>query len=352
MNKFRYNYYESTPDEPTPTQPAKNSPDKGKVQPLSVPVDQFERVVGWLSDQEIAYIIRDQNEFHIQTYHIKTGAIREILTISEPILEVRIHPNLDKIGVVTSENILSASIHIYSVIGEKIDELIIESSEMYWDWDSSQSQQIFFSAFYEDWSFDSFIYSTETKELKRVDSADPFGKWGSDSNLNVINWQEGESLTGGAILNIDSETMKVQELPGNHTIYMESSNEMSMKVSISADQQFFIYTLIRTEDGKTTSFELPSISNYSQWFIPEIEWLSDGTIFTFEAKESGLMDTISPEYSLVKLSIDSTKKVVHKGPYQSFACAPLGESCLIGAQLENLLFVGSGESSSWIEVIE
>jgi len=327
-------------------------PDEKQVIPFTLPEAIFDRVVGWLSNQEVLYITRKQQEFQLHAYNIETGKSRSVLAISDPILEVRIHPDLTRIAAVTSSNSLSATIHIFSITGEKVDELTIESSEMYWDWNSNQASQIFFSAFYEDWSFDSFVYTGETKELNRVDTTDPFGKWGHNSIINVINWLEADSLKGGTIREIDSETMSVKDLQGIHTIYKEANKEGDVTVSISDNQQTFIYTLANIKEGGTSTFELPSISNYSQWSIPEIEWLSDGSLITYEASESGLIDSISSVYKLVRLSRDGNKTLLMEGAYQPFTCAPSGNQCLIGVQLEEMLMVESGEVIPWIDIKE
>lgn len=314
-------------------------------------VDNFERVVGWLSDEEIVYITRQRDDFLLHTYHIASGVTSNLLTIKDSILEVRIHPDLTKIAIVTSSNSLSATIHIFSVTGEKIDELTIESSEMYWDWHTNRSDKLFFSAFYEDWSFDSFVYSSKTKELKRIVTLDPFGKWGSDSTIHVINSEENDAISGGKERVIDTDTMRFRDLKESNTIYMETFKNLSVTVSISEDQKSFIYTL-KDFNGKSAVFELPSISNYSQWFIPDMELLSDGSLVTYEASESGLMDTISPNYSLVKLSLDATTTEIAVGPYHLFTCSPSGQRCLIGVHLEEILMIESGQKTPWIQLKE
>jgi len=339
------------PEESIPSNPAEPSTTE-EPPVLSLSDGSFEQVAGWLSDDEILYITREKSQFKLNSYNLQSAETKNLHSMDDSILEVRIHPDLTRIAVVTSDNALSATIHILSVTGEKMDELTIESSEMYWDWNTSEPDKLFFSAFYEDWSFDSFVYSSDSKDLIRVDTSDPFGKWGSESSINVIVWKENDSLTGGKIRKISSESMIFEDLLAENIIYTESYKEVDVTVSISEDKQSFIYTVVNGYDQKTSTFEMPAISNYSQWFIPEIEWLSDGTILTFEAKEAGLMDTISAVYSLVSLSADNGKTVYYEGPYQSFACAPTGHRCLVGMQLEELLIVESGKTISWLEINE
>jgi hypothetical protein len=342
---------EITPEQSIPSD-FKDSASEENPSILSITGGSFDRVAGWLSDEEILYVTREQNQFKLNTYNLQTEKIENLQTMDDSILEVRIHPDLTRIAVVTSSNTLSATIHIFSLNGEQLDELTIESSEMYWDWNTNEPDKLFFSAFYEDWSFDSFVYSSETKELERVETSDPFGKWESVSSLNMIIWEDNDALTGGTIRKISSENMSFKDLPVQNIIYTESYNEVDMTVAISEDQQSFIYTLDYENGQKTATYELPAISNYSQWFIPEIEWLSDGSLMTFEAKEPGLMDTISTTYSLVRLSVENEKTMHYEGPYQSFACAPAGDRCLVGMQLEELLKVENGEIIPWLEIKE
>jgi hypothetical protein len=320
---------------------------------LSIQNQNFERVVGWLTNEEILYVTRQGSDFSLLTYHIETGVSKEITKITDPIIEVRIHPDLSRFAVVTSKNSLSATIHILSGVGEEIDELMIESSEMYWDWDSNHYEQLFFSAFYEDWKFDSFVYSSEKKEISRIETKDPFGKWGHDSTIQTINWPPNDALSGGALrdMNIHSKTFK--DSKDSNIIYMESFKEISLVVRISENQENFLYTITNNKDGKNATYEMPAVSNYSQWFVPEVEWLADGRVLTYQAAESGLMDSIPTDYELVQLTSESTvKQSIWEGPYGSFACSPSGTHCLIGVQLEEMLIVESGKVKPWIEIKE
>lgn len=324
-----------------------------EVSRLSISRENFDRVVGWVTNEEILYVTRQQSQSSLRIYHTETGESKEITEILEPIIEVRIHPDLTKLAVVTSSNSLSATIHIFSVVGEKIDELTIESSEMYWDWDSSHNDQLFFSAFYEDWTFDSFVYSSKTKEINRIETTDPFGKWGYDSTIQMINWQENDALSGGSLREVNSKTMSFQDSKDTTIIYVESNRETNLTVRISEDQQKFLYTVTNIKDEKSVMFEMPAISNYSQWVVPEVEWLDDGTIVTFEAKESGLMDTIPNDFILVQLNHeDNVKTSIWEGLYEPFTCTPSGNLCLVGVELEGMLEVGSNEMKPWIEIIE
>ena len=317
---------------------------------LSIQSKNFERVVGWLSNEEILYVTRQGSDFSLSTYHIKTGEKKEITKIDDPILEVRIHPDLTKLAVVTSHNSLNATIHIFSVLGDKVDELIIESSEIYWDWDSLNSKQLFFSAFYEDWTYDSFVYSSVKKEVSRMETSDPFGKWGYESTIHTINWPPDDSLSGGSLREVNVDTMSFKDSIETNIIYVESFKEINLTVRISGNQKFFLYTLTNRVDGKNKTYEMPAVSNYSQWFVPEVVWLDDGTMITYQAAESGLMDSIPSQYTLVQLTSDSDKRSIWQGPYESFTCSPLGSHCLIGAQLEGMLVVGRDTVRPWIEI--
>ena len=126
-----------------------------------------------------------------------------------------------------------------------------------------------------------------------------------------------------------------------------------MTVRISGNQQFFLYPLTNHVAGKNKTYEMPAVSNYSQWFVPEVDWLADGRMLTYQAAESGLMDSIPTDYELVQLTSESTdKQSIWEGPYGAFTCSPSGTHCLIGVQLEEMLIVESGEVKPWIEIKE
>jgi hypothetical protein len=193
----------------------------------------------------------------------------------------------------------------------------------------------------------------KTKEINRINTTDPFGKWGHDSTIQMINWSENDALSGGSLRELNSKTMSFQDSTDSTIIYVESYKEMNLIVRISEDQQLFLYTVINITDGNSATYEMPAISNYSQWFVPEIDWLDDGTIVTFVAKESGLMDTIPKDFTLVQLTHETTSNTsIWEGPYEPFTCTPSGQLCLVGMELEGILNIGSNVLKPWIEIIE
>ncbi|MET1014467.1 MAG: hypothetical protein ABWX61_08150, partial [Paenisporosarcina sp.] len=110
-----------------------------------------------------------------------------------------------------------------------------------------------------------------------------------------------------------------------------------------------IYLLTNMKTGGKKKFETPALSNYSQWFIPEIIWTNKESFITFTSPVPGLLDANQPNLVLEEFNIKTKHQLEVEDGYGQLVCSPSGEECLIGDGLSTLINLSSGEKMKWIE---
>ncbi|MET1014236.1 MAG: hypothetical protein ABWX61_06975, partial [Paenisporosarcina sp.] len=183
-----------------------NSVDKANVPPTVylAKSEEFDRVIGWVSETQIMFVEINKEGSHVYTYDLKRHKKTHVITVDMPIIDVKIHPSKTHFALIMSDNSIQATIGIYELEGTKVDEFSIESSEVVFEWHPLNVDQMIVTAFYEDWTFDTFTYSSKTQAMSLISSTQPFLKWSSNNQLVGVDWKENDALSGGHITEISS----------------------------------------------------------------------------------------------------------------------------------------------------
>ena len=339
--------------------PPVESPERSKeVKELKVPSqyfaksEEFDRVIGWISETEIMFLEKNMEGSHIYTYDLNSNKKTHHATVEMPINDVIIHPSKSHFTILMSENSLQAIIGIYEMGGTKVDELTIESSEIVFEWHPSQVELMTVTAFYEDWTFDTFMYSSKTQILELISSSQPFLEWASINELVGVDWKENDALSGGPLSTISISDGSISKSNESNYIFVDYFENSSLTIQIDQDRELFIYKLFDLTNKTEKIFETPAISNYSQWFIPEIIWTNEDSFLTYISPNPGLLDVNQSRLELVEFSFKSEKeRVEFDEGYVQLICSPNGEYCLKGEGLFTIINLNSGEELKWIEYI-
>lgn len=314
--------------------------------------EEFDRVIGWISETEIMFLEKNMEGSHVYTYDLNSNKKTHHATVEMPINDVIIHPSKSHFTLLMSENSLQAIIGIYEMGGTKVDELTIESSEIVFEWHPSQVELMTVTAFYEDWTFDTFMYSSKTQILELISSSQPFLEWASVNELVGVEWKENDALSGGPLTTISIADGSISKSEESNYIFVDYYEELSLTVQIDQESELFIYKLSDLKNKTVKIFETPAISNYSQWFIPEIIWTNQESFLTYISPNSGLLDVNQSRLELVEFSFKSeNERVEFDEGYVQLICSPNGEYCLKGEGLFTIINLNSGEELKWIEYI-
>ena len=94
---------------------------------------------------------------------------------------------------------------------------------------------------------------------------------------------------------------------------------------------------------------MPLVSNYSEWVIPEIEWINGESFLYKGALRSGQLDELSSEFNLYLHEVGVSKIITEGLDADSITCSPSGKRCLNGYTFEEVIEVESGDRRNWIE---
>lgn len=312
----------------------------------------FDRVVGWISETSLIMIERDKDEFLVYAYDVYTADKTLITTVNKPIIQVNIHPSKGHLAIIMSDNSLQATIQIVTIDGKAIDELTIESSEVYLDWNTTNVNLLLITAFNKDWTFDTFVYSSLTQEMTIIPTLHPILKWASEDKLVAINWMAEDALLGGRMMEISTQTSEVNETEDSGYIYFDMYKDYLVSVKIDSENEEFVYTLSNVITNDTKVYRSPALSNYSQWYVPELVWTENHSFLTYIATKPGLIDSFDGEFLLTEFNLDSKKVKNADFSYSTLQCTPSGDRCLSGTLYEEIWDLVTGDVFNWLEIKE
>lgn len=162
-----------------------------EVQQLQMNATTFHSVVGWLSNEEVVFIEKKASIYELKTFNLLTKETTTIFKENAIMTNVLIHPEKEYLLIHTSTDSSSATVKVISLDGNVQNEVIIESTELEIVWNDVNPLHILFTAFYDDWSFQTFYFNRSNNVLQMLSIEDPFPKWFDDLRL-VLSVQEEE----------------------------------------------------------------------------------------------------------------------------------------------------------------
>lgn len=350
-NRIQEEAHEKKPevDESTlPTVPPVTTPKE--ISPILLASSSFHSVIGWLSNDEVAFILVENGKWTVQSYTVSNGTWKTIYTTTTPIIQGIIHPNKELILLHTSNNSSSAEIQIIHKNGYLVQSLSFESSELYMDWNPTNSDLIVFTTFYEDWTYNTFIYDATTQNLQSIEVENPFVKWFDEHYLMVLKGSD-SSLDGNELLLYSVSDQSLKETGISHVVDVQNLGESMLYVQINEQEKLFEYSLKENDTENSFEWSSPAVSNYSEWMAPIISVVNPQQLIMIKAVESGNVDEIENRGLISSISLNGEKEL-GETVYQPIACAPNGEVCLGGYEKENWIQLYPLEEKEWIRLSE
>ena len=337
-----------TADPTLATAPASNSPKE--IPSITLTSSTFHSVIGWLSNDEILFILLEKGKWTVQSYSISNDSWKTIYTSAIPIIEGFIHPNKELILLHTSNNSSSAEVQIIHKNGYLEQSLTFESAEIYMDWHPTNPDLIAFTTFYEDWSYNTFVYDGSTQNLQSIEAGNPFVKWYDDKQLMLLEGTD-SNLDGNKLIlySLDDKTLKDTGI--NHLVDVQNLGDSMLYIQINEDKKLYDYRLVNKEGKDSLEWTSPAISNYSEWVIPTISVVKPGQIITMKALESGNVDESGDKGIISSISLEGEREW-GQVLFQPISCAPDGKTCLGGYELENWIQLNPLKEKVWIHLDE
>jgi hypothetical protein len=307
---------------------------------------KFHFVADWLTESKVIYVEKENGLYQVNSFDFESGQTDTLYEDDSMIIDVLVHPSKKYLLLHTSDNATSATVKIVTMDGTLQDEVSVTSKELAIEWNDIDPSLILLTAFHQDWTFDLFLYNAKETSIDILAIEDPFPKWLGDDKI-AIGYVEGHILDGGEIHTYEPRTENWGKLDVSGVVYFDTYEDKLLVVRINEEMDAH-YAIIEQEGLIHSEWTMPVISNYSEWVIPEIEWISSNTVFQPAPVKGGQLDELQSPYRLIRVTEGRQDVVVDDIAAGVLRCSPSGQKCLTGYSAENLIDVESAEEITWL----
>lgn len=316
-----------------------------QVEPLITSKQSFHFIVDWLSEEEIVYVELKDELYHIVAYNIHTREFHTLYKESSIVANVLIHPTKEYILLHTSEDDSSATVKMVDLEGHQVYELNIESNELDIQWNDLDPRYLMLTAFHEDWTYDHYFYNAYENDLSLMTLSYPFAKWLGEEEVVMFSNDAPESLEGKRmeVLNVITKDVHMQK---NHILYYDTYQDALLTMEKKNDTTA-LFKVMNDSLQTVIEWEAPLVSNYSEWVIPEVSWLSGRELITYIPHEGGLLDDLPNGFMLMKIG-EHKEHIIDHQMNEALRCSPSKTMCLTGSSFTNIISIDTGQSFQWV----
>lgn len=315
--------------------------------PYQIKAEQLHTVVGFLSEVDLLIIEQHQNREQLVRYNLETGKKKILYTSDDAIIQVLIHPSMKEILVQTANNSESANVTIITVAGKILHNFNVKSQEISLVWNPNNTNLVGLSAFNNDFSYNSYIYDGSKNKLVEFQSDNPFWTWYSD-NILWVNKMGNNPLNGGTLTTINWRNGKVTSESKQKIVYVSCFKQSSLIVTMDFTKEEFRYVL--EKGNKKQEWTSPAVTDYAQWFVPEVQWLDDQSLMVLLPMENGKIDEGEHPFKLVHVSLNCVHTIGQSPNYEQIICSAKGTLCLSGNNYETAISIKPYEKKKWLVV--
>lgn len=306
------------------------SESENEIKQLKVDSEKIHAIAGWLSNDEILYVENNKETYLLKAFHITKGESYVLFEDQAIMTNVLIHPSKDYLLIHTSTDETAATIKIITRDGVVQNEVTIESTELEIAWNDINPERLLLTAFYEDWSYDTFYFDASTDILQVHSIENPFPKWFGEKHLVTSN-PEDQNLV---VYDIDSQKNSVIE--SNGVVHFDAFQNVLL--TLHEDGEEVRYRLMNT------SYEILAEAFTHRLTLP----ISIQTQWIDETKLLFLQSEMADSYELMMFDESGLQMLTEEVDYATFLCAPNGEKCLTGMYFETIFDLHKKEEEKWL----
>lgn len=315
--------------------------------PISIPKGEFSRVIGWLSNDEIVYMSQFSEGTNLYRYNLKSGMSKILYESKNPIVATLISPDQTKILIHSSPSTYEGQMNIIDFEGLELFTQGFPSVEMVFEWNQYDPEQLFITAFKEDWSFTNYFLDVSEKNLNEIDVRKPFAKWTGKSKMAFLDWNEEEISLLSPL--IQKEFGKDEILLKEEIFQFDTFINKILTITVDSNEQLATYTFYSEDMIEQVSFQTPVLSSYSGWLLPSYEITTDQKeLLTMVPLKSTEADTYQDGFQFISVNTLSGEKklLMESTDNVPFTCSPNKNLCLMGYQFEKLFNLQNKTMSS------
>ncbi|MBM4762286.1 hypothetical protein [Bacillus sp. B15-48] len=330
----------------------KETPGAKEIFPITNMQGVFSEVSGWIDNERILYVMNRSEGSFIHMYHLSTGESELLYESEYPIVNTMISPTKDQVLIHSSPSSYVGEIKIISIDGVLLYETRVDSFELEFSWNQENENEILVTAFYEDWTFSSFILNSKEQNIIEIELSQPFILWPVEDDILYLNWDTSD-LTLHAALVKESITYGEKQEIVSSAHFIDSSRDFIIAVQTNIrEPENAMYTIFNKEFEQVSLFKVNQLSQFSGWLVPYFDLIdSKQIILQFRPQSSGDADLYMNGFRLIEFSLmDGQEEVVFSDLENApISCSPNGGLCLYGYQFEKLIDV---KQKNIIDLIE
>lgn len=340
---------EGTKDGEENRQPVKQSP---SIKALEVDGSSFFSVGDWYDDESVLVMEDDEKESHIYLYNLYTGEKKGFFQSENPIISVKANRNHTYFLIQTTISDQQAELLFLNRQGEIIDSFQMNSFDVQYVWNPYRENQVFVTAFFEDWTFQSFLLDLSNKTHEKHMLSQPFAQWLTPSALAYVPINQTNPL-GDVPLFVHDVHKKVEKQVLDGIVSYSAFPDTLLTIGPKQDEEGSgVYTFYKNDTlQKIQSFSMPLVSDVSGWIIPYHQLNAvNGMFYIFQPRA---LDTMAETegFQLLSLSLKTGKKEVIFDQIDNvpFKLSPNGQLSLMGYQSEKIIDLRTKKIIPFIE---
>jgi len=326
-------------------------PDTKAIVPLKVKEADFQFIIDWETDETLLFVERKNNQSIVKSYDLFSGVKKQIYVSDEPIVSLQVSPSREYLLIHSAKTAYKALLTVIRLSNQQIMfQEEIESKEIHYEWNRYDETKILVSAFYEDWSFRSYFIDMKKRSLQELNLSQPFAIWLKQSRLLYLDWGNDDPQITAPLTIYENGTEKHVKKE-KEFYYLDGWKNFLLTIAPSdKDPSKAIFQFYDQKLQPLYSFEIPHLSDFSGWVIPNYDMVGEN-FFIIEPKKSGEADLYHDGFQLVKRNIKSGKeevilKSVENAP---LLCSPKGKSCITGNMFEHIILINEKKMTSAID---
>lgn len=310
---------------------------------MHIDSETFHFVGDWLSNTEIVYVERKDDQYSVELFNLTSGESKVIYKDPAIIVDVLVHPMKNMLLLHTTNSSNAAQIKMIALDGTILNEFSIASSEVEIQWNDSNPDLVLLTAFQEDWTFNNYMYNGEKDELSSISLPDPFPKWlGVDTIVAVDN--EDQLPTGGEVVLFDVETEHIESSGNLNVVYINTYEDRLLLVQ-NVGEGNEEYSLIHSNGEVLNTWLMPETND---GMFPKMNWLSNEVILMTRFSYEEQPDQLKESFELISFEQGEEKLIAENLEAASFSCSPDATKCLTGYGFEKILDLNTEEVEDWL----
>ncbi|MBC1603699.1 hypothetical protein HCJ39_03005 [Listeria rocourtiae] len=324
--------------EEVPVSKEKNTA-SSKVKTLNIQPLEFQRVVGWIDDENILIQLKKEGKVTFDRLNVFTEKRHQIYETTHVISEVIISPNRDRFLIYSAKNKDKAALDVISMSGALLSTKEVQPQNIEFSWNRDDQDKMFLTTFDTNWNYQVFRWDIPTGNITKLNTSSPFVSWYSD-NLFVFNQKSSPQKDRGDLYLEDMRDKAVKSLVVADVYQFAVSTNTLLTMEPSKEDKTMIYNFRTVGFESYYKYKAPRVYDELGTFFPFYDLnVEKESFLTFEPYESKKLKDHGSEFKLVKIDSKDkkTETILELTNNEPIMTSPNGRYCLYGYLFDQII---------------